>query len=68
MTTFILILIALLVIAALERTNRRQVAHPHGLNGSADHDDRDWARIKVDLFALDDNEANVNNRNRPRAA
>lgn len=68
MAAFILIVMALLVIAALERTNRRQAPHPPGLNGSSDHDDRDWARIKIDLLALDDNKANANNRNRPRAA
>ena len=52
MTTFLLIVMALLLIAALELTNRRQSPQPPGLNGSQDHDDRDWARIKLDLLAL----------------
>lgn len=52
MTTFLLILMTLLLIAALERTNRRQSPRPPHLNGSQDHDDRDWARIKLDLLAL----------------
>ena len=52
MTTFLLIIMALLLVAALERTNRRQ-SWPPGLNGSRDRDDRDWARIKLDLLALD---------------
>ena len=54
MTTFLLILMALLLIAALERANRRQSPRAPGLNGSLDHDDRDWARIKLDLLALGD--------------
>ena len=44
MTTFLLILMTLLLIAALERTNRRQSPRPPSLNGSFDHNDRDWAR------------------------
>ncbi len=51
MTTFLLIVMALLLIAALERTHRRQPPHAPGLHGA---DDRDWARIKLDLLALDD--------------
>jgi len=54
MTIFILILMALVLVAALERTNRRQSPHPPGLHGSRDHDDRDWARIQLDLLALAD--------------
>jgi hypothetical protein len=54
MTTFLLILMVLLLIAALERTNRRQSPRAPGLHGSVDHDDRDWARIKLDLLALGD--------------
>lgn len=54
MTTFILILMVLLLIAALERTNRRQAQHAPGLHGAPDPDDRDWARIKLDLSALGD--------------
>ena len=52
MTTFLLIAMALLLIAALERTNRRQTPRPPGLHGTYDRDDRDWARIKLDLLAL----------------
>lgn len=52
MTTFTLILMALLLLAALERTNRRQAPRPPGLNGSLERDDRDWARTKLDLTAL----------------
>ncbi len=54
MTTFLLIAMVLLLIAALERTNRRQDPHAPGLYGSHDHDDRDWARTKLDLQALSD--------------
>ena len=52
MTTFLLILMALLLIATLERTNRRQPTHAPGLQGAQDPDDRDWARTKLDLLAL----------------
>ena len=52
MTTSLLIIMALLLIAALERTNRRQRPHPPGLHGTYDHNDRDWARTKLDLLAL----------------
>ncbi len=54
MTTFLLIVMALLLIAALERTHRRQAPHAPGLHGADAHDDRDWARTKLDLLALDD--------------
>jgi hypothetical protein len=54
MTIFILILMALLLILALERNNRRQPPHPPGLNGFHDHDDRDWARTQHDLLGLGD--------------
>jgi hypothetical protein len=52
MTAFLLIAMALLLIAALERTNRRQAPRAPGLNGTYDRDDRDWARTKLDLLAL----------------
>ena len=52
MNAFLLIVMALLLIAALERTNRRQGPHRPGLHGSLDHNDRDWARTKLDLLAL----------------
>jgi len=70
MTTFLLILMALSLIAALERTNRRQSLRAPGLNGSQDRDDRDWARIKLDLLALDDARPRRNalDRNGPRPA
>ena len=54
MTTFLLIAMSVLLIAALERTNRRQAPHPPDLYGYHDRDDRDWARIKQDLVALGD--------------
>ena len=54
MTTFILILMASSLIAALERTHRRQAPRAPGLHGCPDHDDRDWARIQLDLLALSD--------------
>lgn len=77
MTTFLLILMVLLLIAALERNNRRQSPHAPGLHGSVDHDDRDWARVKLDLIALGDSalgdsalgdSAKPNHRNGPRTA
>jgi hypothetical protein len=69
MTTFLLILMALLLIAALERNNRHQSPRAPGLNGSRDDDDRDWARIKLDLLALGDQKgSNTSHRNGPRPA
>ena len=53
MTTLLLVLMALLLIAALERNHRRQGPSPHRLIGTYDRDDRDWARIQLDLLALD---------------
>jgi hypothetical protein len=52
MNTFLLIAMVLLLIAALERTNRRQSPQAPGLHGTHDHTDRDWARTKLDLLAL----------------
>ena len=52
MTTVLLITMALLLIAALERTNRRQPPHPPGLHVTHDDNDRDWARTQFDLLAL----------------
>jgi hypothetical protein len=49
-----LIIMVLLLIAALERNHRGQPPTPPGLHGSNDHDDRDWARIELDLLALGD--------------
>jgi len=57
MTIFLLILLAVLLIAALERSNRRQSPHSPTLSGSTDHDDRDWARTQLDLLALGDDPA-----------
>ena len=70
MTIFILIAMVLLLIAALERTNRRQTQKAPGLHGTYDRDDRDWARIKLDLLALGDARPdwNTNHRNGPRPA
>ena len=69
MSTLLLIVMVLLVIAVLERTNRRQSPHAPGLFGAQDPDDRDWARTKLDLMALSDRpRQNANHRNDPRAA
>ena len=69
MTTFLLLLMALLVIAALERNNRRQAPHQPGPLGTYDRDDRDWARIKLDLLALGDQPAgSAGHRKSPRTA
>jgi hypothetical protein len=54
MTTILLIVMALLLIAALERANRRQLPHAPGLHGADGRDDRDWARTKSELLALGD--------------
>ena len=54
MTIFLLIAMALLLIAALERANRRQPPHAPGLHGADNHNDRDWARTKLDLLVLGD--------------
>jgi hypothetical protein len=67
MTTFLLVLLALLLIAALERTNRRQAPWAPRLSGSFDHEDRDSARTKLDLLALGD-EPSTNDRNAPQGA
>jgi hypothetical protein len=54
MNVILLVIMVLLLIAALERNHRGQPPTPPGLHGSNDHDDRDWARIKLDLLALGD--------------
>jgi hypothetical protein len=67
MTTLLLILMALLLIAALERNHRRQAPTPPGLSGTYDRDDRDWARIKLDLMAMDGQpDASTSHGNGPR--
>jgi hypothetical protein len=70
MTIFLLLAISLLLIAALERNNRRQAPHAPGLHGSIDQDDRDWARIKLDMVALGDARTGwkATDRNGPRPA
>jgi hypothetical protein len=69
MTTFLLVLMALLLVAALERNNRRQPPHPPGPYGAPDQDDRDWARIQLDLRALgDESNRKPNRRNAARPA
>jgi hypothetical protein len=70
MTIFLLIAMALLLIAALERKNRRQAPHTRGLYGTYDHDDRDLARIKLDLLAIGDARPgwNAMDRKGPRPA
>jgi len=62
MTAFLLILMTLLLIAALERTHRRRPPHPPGLSGSQDREDRDWARTQLDLLALGDPPSRDTNR------
>jgi hypothetical protein len=59
MTTFLLVLMILTLIAALERNHRRQPPHAPGLYGAHDHDDRDWARIQLDLLALGEDQGNT---------
>ena len=66
MTTFLLLLMALSLVAALERNNRRQSLGAPRLHGFLDHDDRDWARISLDLIALGDEVPK--NHDRPRTA
>lgn len=69
MSTFIFILVVLLLVATLERSNRRRSPRAPGLLGSANRDDRDWARIKLDLMALDDNRLSpTSHHNGPRPA
>lgn len=69
MSIFLLIVMALLLIAALERANRRQLPHAPRLHGADDRDDRDWARTKLELLALGDQpRKNAHHRNGPRVA
>lgn len=69
MSIFIVIIMVLLLIAALEHSNRRQSPHAPGLLGSQVRDDRDWARIKLDLLALDDRTVwKTSHHNGPRPA
>ena len=67
MTTFLLILMALLLVAALERNHRRQPLTPPGPHGSHDQDDRDWARIRLELLDLGAQPRwTINHHNGPR--
>jgi hypothetical protein len=69
MTTFLLVLMTLLLIAALERNHRRQAPRPPGPIGTYHRDDRDWARIQLDLLALDSQpRSDTARRDRPRHA
>jgi hypothetical protein len=69
MTTFLLVLMALLFIATLERTHRRQAPKPPGLHGTYVRDDRDWARTQLDLLARNGESGwKINRRNGPRPA
>jgi len=69
MSIFIVIIMVLLLIAALERSNRRQSPHAPGLLGSQVRDDRDWARIQLDLLALGDTKPwKSNHHSGPRPA
>ena len=52
MSTFMLALMALLLIVALERNHRRQPPHPPGPYGAHDRKDRDWDRIQLELLSL----------------
>jgi cell division protein FtsL len=54
MTAFLLVLMTLILIGALNRNHRRQAPSPPGPHGAHDQDDRDWARIQLDLTALGD--------------
>jgi len=69
MNTFLFILLVLLLIAVLERSNRRQTSRPHGPSGSPDHIDRDWDRIQLDLLAAGDARPSwtTTNHNGPRS-
>jgi hypothetical protein len=69
MSAMIFIIMVVLLIVALERSSRRQSLQAPGLHGSENRDDRDWARIKLDLMALDDNRLwATSHRNGPRPA
>jgi hypothetical protein len=68
MTIFLLVLMALLLIAALDRNHRRQAPSPPGPHGAHDQDDRDWARIKLDLIALGDASAIETDQHGSRSA
>lgn len=69
MTTFLLVLMAVLFIAALERTHRRQRPKPPGLHGTYDRDDRDWARTQLDVLARNgESGRDITRRNDPRPA
>lgn len=69
MTTFLLVLMAVLFIAALERTHRRQGPKPPGLHGTYDRDDRDWARTQLDVLARNGESGwDITRRNDPRPA
>lgn len=69
MSTFLVILMTLLLIAALNRNHRRQPPSPPGPLGTHDQDDRDWARMRLDLIALGDQPAaRTNGHDSPRPA
>jgi len=67
MTTFLIILMVVLLSAGLERSNRRRSPRGSGLHGSVDHDDRDWDRTRLDLMALRDS-AKTQHHHAPRFA
>ncbi|MEP7035731.1 MAG: hypothetical protein ABI934_09085 [Actinomycetota bacterium] len=69
MSTFIVIIMVLLLVVALERKGRRESPQAPGLHGSGNAEDRDWDRIKVDLQALDNGRSfAIGHHNGPRAA
>ncbi len=52
MGILLLVVMAVLLIAALNRNDRRQPPYPPGPHGDHHPNDRDWARIQLDLSAL----------------
>ena len=69
MSAIIFIIMVVLLIVALGRSSRRQSLRAPGLHGSENRDDRDWARIKLDLLALDDTKVwKTNHHSGPRPA
>jgi hypothetical protein len=69
MSAIIFIIMVVLLIVALGRSSRRQSLQAPGLHGSQNRDDRDWARIKLDPMAIDENRPWANSHHHgPRPA
>ena len=66
MSIFLLVVMAVLVIAALNRNDRHQPPYPPGPHGAHHQDDRDWARIQLDLSALGDERRTNTSQHLPR--